>query len=379
MEVGNLAKKSLTALTHSPIFALKNFLIKTYLLFACLTGVAQVSTSGCTISGAMSVYSPCNNGQGCEAGCNLTAFSAFGPMCNGTGFTGNCFNSSGGHQIVTTSVTLPSGCTANITAEFKPRAGCPSAGVDSGDSLLIKGYGGTSSSPNPNAGGGASNASVVLTFTQSSGSFVIRLRANRSDEIATFTINYSGSCGPSCNQVLPIDLINFWGRKEKNNSIALNWQVKQQEYLKSYLIERSSNGQDFILLSEIPAQMVKQTNFFVYQYYDENPIDGVNYYRLTNVDIDGKSKSHPIIAINNAKNNSNWWHMESTNEITIHWEQAGVLSEEFLMMDMSGRVIRKINPSQNSFTFLKSEFPSGIYYMKDPSGQIPSYKIVLIN
>jgi hypothetical protein len=354
------------------------FLYILFFILGVFIGYTQTVTTGCVWNGGMGIYAQCNGGQGCTLNCNLTMYSSFGPMCNGTEQTGNCFGTSNVHQVVSTSVTLPTGCTAEITAEFKKRGtNCSNSGIDSGDSLLIKGYGGISSAPNPSVGFGISNADVILTFTQTSGSFIIRARANRSDEITTFTINYTGSCGPNCNQVLPIELVDFYGFKA-DNSVALKWQVKKEINLRHYLLERSHNGTDFSPLAEVDPQMPYHTNYFTYQHYDDKPLRGINYYRLTNIDLDGTRKTHPIIAVNFVGSTSNLWHSNSASMITIGINQLNYLSE-FILFDVSGKHIKTFDLTNGTYNIPKKELSPGVYCIKDVSGQNSPYKLMVFN
>ena len=269
---------------------------------------AQVSISGCYLSGGLSIYDACNNGQGCISGCNLAlTYSYFGNQCNGASITGNCFGASGsgGEQTKSTSFILPSGCTANVVVEMKKRTGgCTNSGADAGDYIQVSGSGGSSTpatitgdntqnSSNPVSGG---NYDALITYSKVGGTFVIAMSANRSDEIATYTINLSGSCGSSCNAVLPIELIKFWGEPTENG-IELLWLVDSEINLSHYMIERSIDALNFKKIADVTPQLKNEQSGknFLYQLTDVYAQKGINYYRLTNIDRDGGSKQHPMI------------------------------------------------------------------------------------
>ncbi|GIV27963.1 MAG: hypothetical protein KatS3mg027_1777 [Bacteroidia bacterium] len=124
----------------------------------------NVFTQNVCITGGMSIYNECNNGQGCTGGCDLTEFSWFGAMCNCTSFSGNCFGASGsgGQQQKSTIITIPAGCSSTLSASFRQRCnsngcnncgtncsnnatncssttGCGNSGLDGGDNFSIEG------------------------------------------------------------------------------------------------------------------------------------------------------------------------------------------------------------------------------------------------
>ena len=288
-------------------------------------------------------------------------------MCNGTANNGNCFGSaSGGQQTATTVYNLPAGCQAEVTAEMKPRgASCANSGMDGGDLITLQGFGGSfSSAPNPTMGTGASNAAVAVSFTQTGGSFQISMSANRSDEIVTFSINLTGSCGPSCNGVLPITLKDFYA-EPLENEILLKWNVSTEKNVAYYLLEKSSDGILFTPLNTISSLSgISGENNLSYFNYDYKPVKGINYYRLKNVDKDGNVCPHKVIAVNfKSAASSIIWLNQTSELIKIGYEKTPA-SKSVLIRDLTGRLIKEIElnaeaPAEKELPV--SEFQKGIY------------------
>ena len=96
--------------------------------------------------------------------------------------------------------------------------------------------------------------------------------------------------------VLPVTLIDFTA---KNNSekIALKWKVASEINVSHYAIERSGNNQSFENIGEVNAN-----NLFTiqdnYNFDDNFPLQGINYYRLSMIDKDGTSKYSKTISVN---------------------------------------------------------------------------------
>ena len=94
---------------------------------------------------------------------------------------------------------------------------------------------------------------------------------------------------------LPIVLVSFEG-EVVNNNVKLNWVVASQVNNDYYTIEKSLDAYSWEELATLPgAGNINQE--MDYTIYDENPIIGHNYYRLTQTDYDGRFESFRPIAV----------------------------------------------------------------------------------
>ena len=95
---------------------------------------------------------------------------------------------------------------------------------------------------------------------------------------------------------LPITLLDFTGRLDKNN-VLLNWNTTAEYNSKAFEIEKSVDGINFRKIASLPASgnssVLKQ-----YNYLDKEATE-VNYYRLRLVDIDGSYKISSIVLVKN--------------------------------------------------------------------------------
>ncbi len=102
--------------------------------------------------------------------------------------------------------------------------------------------------------------------------------------------------------VLPVELIKFKGVYH-NSAVELTWQTAMEINASHFLIQRSSDGKNFETIGRIEAAG-NSTRVISYAFIDYNPLQGNNYYRLHQFDIDGKSeKFKPIVVNTNLKNN----------------------------------------------------------------------------
>ncbi len=106
---------------------------------------------------------------------------------------------------------------------------------------------------------------------------------------------------------LSVNFIQFHGTPI-NDYINLKWEVKETDIVK-YNIERSSNGQEFTYLGELPSTSSTSNSLQNYQWNDLHPLNNQNYYRIKAIGKDGKIVYSKTILIQLQKRNS---------EITIY-------------------------------------------------------------
>lgn len=84
---------------------------------------------------------------------------------------------------------------------------------------------------------------------------------------------------------LPIELMAFNGFAEEK-AIRLDWETATEANNNYFLLERTSDGEEFEELAQISGAGTSFTPSS-YEFIDEEPITGTNYYRLSQVDYDG--------------------------------------------------------------------------------------------
>lgn len=101
---------------------------------------------------------------------------------------------------------------------------------------------------------------------------------------------------------LPVSLTYFKGRME-NEATVLNWETQSEENNDYFEVEHSSNGRDFYTLDKVEGYG-NSTIVRNYEYIHNTPESGDNYYRLKQVDFDGRFEYSNIIFIQNEMNNT---------------------------------------------------------------------------
>ncbi|TZF86003.1 T9SS type A sorting domain-containing protein (plasmid) [Pedobacter sp. BS3] len=133
-----------------------------------------------------------------------------------------------------------------------------------------------------------SGTALELKFTYRRGSATNNTGENNNiGNPVTYTV------GDVCAAPLPVSLIDFISATA-NGIVTLKWSTASESNNSYFLLERSTDGKVFSTLDKIPSKGSNSTTRQDYQFMDRNPANGTNYYRLTQVDNDGKAKELAI-------------------------------------------------------------------------------------
>lgn len=94
---------------------------------------------------------------------------------------------------------------------------------------------------------------------------------------------------------LPVDLISFTGKKTISG-IELNWVTASEKNNERFDLLKSTTANDFVRITSVAGKGTSDvTN--QYSYLDAFPAEGTNYYKLNQVDFDGKTTPSNIVAV----------------------------------------------------------------------------------
>ena len=86
----------------------------------------------------------------------------------------------------------------------------------------------------------------------------------------------------------------------QTDNIVLHWQTSQEQNSGYYIVERSSNGIDWDAIGQVKALGA------AYLYTDEQPLPGMNYYRLKEVGVDNRYTYSSVLFTNFAASETVW-------------------------------------------------------------------------
>jgi hypothetical protein len=94
---------------------------------------------------------------------------------------------------------------------------------------------------------------------------------------------------------LPIELLDFRVRRQ-DKQVAIEWVTAREQNNHQFFIERSADGRNYEEIASVQGAG-NSSLLQNYLYTDANPLAGVNYYRLRQVDFDGKFEYSPVQSV----------------------------------------------------------------------------------
>ena len=107
------------------------------------------------------------------------------------------------------------------------------------------------------------------------------------------TTNGSTSEFTPCTMPLPVELSLFTVQKNSASTVLVSWATLSEKNNDHFEVQRSTDGIHFYTIAQLPGHG-NSSVLNEYSFLDENPEEGINYYRLLQVDFDGKSSYSPI-------------------------------------------------------------------------------------
>ncbi|MBX2973710.1 MAG: T9SS type A sorting domain-containing protein [Flavobacteriales bacterium] len=110
----------------------------------------------------------------------------------------------------------------------------------------------------------------------------------------TFSFSLQGTAPISCN-IAPVDLIDF-NAHALQREVEVYWATSAERASSHFIVERSADGATFEPIGRVNAQgdAVGRTE---YKFWDRAPLNGINYYRLRQVDKDDSEALSQAVAV----------------------------------------------------------------------------------
>jgi Secretion system C-terminal sorting domain len=161
-----------------------------------------------------------------------------------------------------------------------------------------------------------------------------------------------------CATVLPVELSNFQAQNVSNRNM-LTWTTLTEHNNKSFKIERSADGKNFSEIGEVKGAGI--TDFpRSYSYYDEIPLS-ISYYRLRQIDYDGKEKPSKIVSVS-LKENKDFVIFPNPTKDKISFNASGFEPNRVVVYNNLGQIVIDKDYQINELDV--SSLPMGIYELE---------------
>jgi subtilisin-like proprotein convertase family protein len=167
---------------------------------------------------------------------------------------------------------------------------------------------------------------------------------------------------------LPVALTTFTATPVEEKSVRLLWTTATEHNSARFDIERSADGQHYYTIASIAAAG-NSSDEHKYEWIDRKPLPAENYYRLRQIDTDGKFAYSPVRVAVIQDDNLNWLVYPNPAQASFfveNREEEGWLS----LFDVAGNlVLEQPLSAGNRNTEIKTEgLPSGFYGIKIQTG-----------
>ncbi|MBS1667798.1 MAG: T9SS type A sorting domain-containing protein [Bacteroidetes bacterium] len=161
---------------------------------------------------------------------------------------------------------------------------------------------------------------------------------------------------------LPIVLSKFDASLSGNN-VILNWSTSLELNFSHFEIQRSGDGSTWATIDKMLGK--NELNGASYNYIDESPLHGNNYYRLLSVDLDGKSTLSPVKKVQTANIIGFRYGPNPANDhIGISFGSNISSNITVRLINQSGQVLHQRqlnNVAGTTYTLPTNGYPAGIY------------------
>ena len=172
---------------------------------------------------------------------------------------------------------------------------------------------------------------------------------------------------------VPVEMV-FFDANMDNSRIVLNWQTASEIDNEGFEVQKSSDGQSFEELGFVNS--TRSTGIKNYRYVDNNPVNGINYYRLKQMDFNGDFAYSDIVSVRN--NNkvspiSLYPNPISINEpVNVFVDSENASSANVRVFSITGAVItndiHNLNEGLNKLRIRTSDLAEGIYIISVEMG-----------
>jgi hypothetical protein len=146
--------------------------------------------------------------------------------------------------------------------------------------------------------------------------------------------------------------------------VQLNWQTSSETNTSLFEIERSNDGNKFSKLAQINASGNSSTTKN-YSYTDQQPLQGINFYRLKMIDLDGKFTYSKTVTVKMEGSNTTLQLFPNPAKNILNVQiNAGNEKATIQIIDMSGRKVKEEKITLNGTTTVSvdiNNLPKGTY------------------
>ena len=160
---------------------------------------------------------------------------------------------------------------------------------------------------------------------------------------------------------LPVTLADFKVQKFENTA-KLNWTTTSEINSESFEIERSFDATHFSIIGNVKSSG-NSGEIKTYEYADQSPVMGLNYYRLKMIDTDGTFGYSKILPLEfRSDKNLLIYPNPVSNKVTVQFDSK--LKAGIRLLNAAGQIVKIKTTSGLSAELDVSDLPDGLYVIE---------------
>ena len=174
---------------------------------------------------------------------------------------------------------------------------------------------------------------------------------------------------------LPLRFLSF-SLSNAADWVQLDWKTVDEINTSHILIERSATGQGWTAIGRLNTYNTPGNH--AYSYRDAQPLGGVSYYRLKQVDLDSAHTYSPVLSVNRKEKSFTAYPNPVTNQLTVLVPPLN-RKRQLVIADMAGRtIIQQLVSEGQRFVILNTQtFAPGSYQLYLQDGSITEKQTII--
>lgn len=196
-------------------------------------------------------------------------------------------------------------------------------------------------------------------------------KGNKNGSLSNFNLGNGNSTSNFVGQnsalfILPLQWLSFSAEKQ-GADVLLKWTTANEQNTRDFIVQYSRDNRNWSDLTVIPSAN-NGAGVNSYSYLHSSPVKGINYYRVLQRDLDGRSSFSAIRAVN-------WQGVNRGFVVLNNPVESGLLNlqvnepVEMIVLDATGKVVLKERLSAGLQTMNLSGLPGGIYILNTGLGR----------
>jgi hypothetical protein len=210
---------------------------------------------------------------------------------------------------------------------------------------------------------------TVLTLNIHNGINWAAYPASTRDDINNFVLT-TGLSGITVNELtladlsapLPLTWLLFTAKAQNNSQSLLQWSTANEQNTKDFYIQHSTDGINWVTIGNLPAAG-NSTSTRHYNYVHDKPVNGLNYYRIKQTDVDSRYSYSPVRMLSFTKALQPFiilGNPVTNNVLTIHVNIAASLA----LYTADGKLLWQEQVNAGTRSIDVTSYAKGIYLLK---------------